>query len=177
MWTLPFNWGRYYPWRDHKGNVTDNDFHARDLPILTRPSQGLNVNQLLQQQLLRVTNVHYHANVSCPKLQYADFNPNLIQVPKDIQSKLKPEHWLFLLQSFGLAWLSVRHWYYFYFVCVPFCQPCVRASVSHFPDIILSHSLFSMAFNKIVLFSWRPFSISFLFHFVPVSGFCSRFYH
>ena len=27
-------------------NVTDNDFHAKDLPILARPSQGLNVNQL-----------------------------------------------------------------------------------------------------------------------------------
>ena len=56
-----------------------------------------------KQQLSRVTNVHYHANVSCPKLRCADFNPNLIQVPKDIQSKLKPEHWLFLLQSFGLT--------------------------------------------------------------------------
>ena len=27
-------------------NVTDNDFHARDLPILARPIRGLNVNQL-----------------------------------------------------------------------------------------------------------------------------------
>ena len=39
-------------------NVTDNDFHARDLPILARPIQGLNVNQLFTLMIGRVPAEH-----------------------------------------------------------------------------------------------------------------------
>ena len=56
-----------------------------------------------KQQLSRLTNVHYHANASCPRIRFANFNPNSVQVPEDVGPKLKPEHWLFLLQCFGIA--------------------------------------------------------------------------
>ena len=56
-----------------------------------------------KHQWSRVTNVHYHANSSCPRLRFSDFNPSSVQVPKDIVPKLTPEHWLFLLQAFGIV--------------------------------------------------------------------------
>ena len=50
-----------------------------------------------------VTNVHYHANSSCPLFRFADFIPSNVQVPKEVEPKLTPEHWLFLLQAFGIV--------------------------------------------------------------------------
>ena len=34
-----------------------------------------------KQQLSSLTNVHYHANSSCPKARFPDFNPRAVQIP------------------------------------------------------------------------------------------------
>ena len=40
-----------------------------------------------KQQLSSLTNVHYHANSSCPKARFPDFNPRAVQIPDDIKVK------------------------------------------------------------------------------------------
>lgn len=56
-----------------------------------------------KQQLSSLSNVHYHANVSCPKIRYPEFNPQDVRVPQQLQGKLQPAHWIFLLQTFGIV--------------------------------------------------------------------------
>ena len=56
-----------------------------------------------KQQLSALSNVHYHANVSCPRIRFPQFNPQSVQVPQQLQAKLQPAHWLFLLQTFGVV--------------------------------------------------------------------------
>ena len=45
-----------------------------------------------KQQLSSLSNVHYHANVSCPKARFSDFNPQQVEVPDDVHQKLNPSH-------------------------------------------------------------------------------------
>ena len=56
-----------------------------------------------KQQLSSLNNVHYHANSNCPRARFPDFNPRCVCIPEDVKLKLKPEHWVFLLQTFGIA--------------------------------------------------------------------------
>ena len=53
-----------------------------------------------KQQLSSLSNVHYHANTTCPRSRFPDFNPHSVEVPDDIKSKLQPEHWIFLTNTF-----------------------------------------------------------------------------
>ena len=53
-----------------------------------------------KQQLSSLSNVHYHANVSCPKIRCPEFNPQDVCVPQQLQGKLQAAHWIFLL--FGI---------------------------------------------------------------------------
>ena len=39
-----------------------------------------------------LNNVHYHANVSCPKIWFPHFNENGVLVPENIKNKLQPVH-------------------------------------------------------------------------------------
>jgi hypothetical protein len=71
--------------------------------ILVRKERHLYYNAVNQrQQLSALSNVHYHANVVCPRLKFPLFEPNSVEVPEEVRSKLLPEHWLFLLQTFGI---------------------------------------------------------------------------
>lgn len=56
-----------------------------------------------KQQLSSLTNVHYHADINCVKVRCPDFNPKTVQIPENIKLKLTPEHWVFLLQTFGIV--------------------------------------------------------------------------
>ena len=53
-----------------------------------------------KQQLSSLSNVHYHANTTCPRSRFPDFNPHSVEVPDDMKSKLQPEHWIFLTNTF-----------------------------------------------------------------------------
>ena len=53
-----------------------------------------------KQQLSSLSNVHYHANVDCPKIRFPNFNPHSVEVPDDIIGALQPAHWVFLCQVF-----------------------------------------------------------------------------
>ena len=50
------------------------------------------------QQLSSLSNVHYHANVECPKVWFANFVPSAILVPDDLKPKLLEVHKVFLFQ-------------------------------------------------------------------------------
>ena len=56
-----------------------------------------------KQQLSSLSNVHYHPNPNCPKLRCPDFNAKAVLVPDSIKPKLQPEHWMYLLQTFGIV--------------------------------------------------------------------------
>ena len=72
--------------------------------ILVRKERHLYYNVVNQrQQLSALSNVHYHANVVCPRLKFPLFNPKHVEVPNEVRLKLLPEHWLFLLQTFGIT--------------------------------------------------------------------------
>ena len=60
-----------------------------------------------KQQLSSPGNVHYHANVDCPKVRFPQFNPHDVRVPQQLQGKLQPSHWIFLLQTFGIVFFSI----------------------------------------------------------------------
>lgn len=59
-----------------------------------------------KQQLLSLSNVPY-TNVSCPKIRFPHFNPQDVWVPQQLQEKLQPSHWMFLLQTFGIVRLAM----------------------------------------------------------------------
>ena len=72
--------------------------------ILVRKEQHLYFNNVTgRQQLSTPSNVHYHANLSCPRQRCPDFDPNKVEVPHDVKKRLQPAHWLFLVQTFGLT--------------------------------------------------------------------------
>lgn len=72
--------------------------------ILVRKEQHLYFNNVTgRQQLSAPSNVHYHANLFCPRQRCLNFNPNNVEVPDDVKDKLLPAHWLFLFQTFGLS--------------------------------------------------------------------------
>ena len=69
---------------------------------LVRKEQHLFYNVVSgRQQLSSMRNVHYHANLACPKARCQNFDPSQVQIPKEIKEKLLPVHWLFLLQTYG----------------------------------------------------------------------------
>ena len=71
---------------------------------LVRKEQHLNYNVINgRQQYSNLSNVHYHANANCPRLRCPDFNPNTVEIPDSVRNKLLPEHWLFLIQVFGIV--------------------------------------------------------------------------
>ena len=47
-------------------------------------------------------NVHYHANLSCPRQRCPNFDPNKVEVPDEVKEKLLAAHWLYIVQTFGL---------------------------------------------------------------------------
>lgn len=55
-----------------------------------------------KQQLPSLSNVHYHANTSCPKMRFPDFNPRTVHVPPEVKEKLQSLHRAFLQQTFGI---------------------------------------------------------------------------
>ena len=74
--------------------------------ILVRKEQHLYFNNVTGwQQLSAPSNVHYHANLFCPRQRCPNFNPNNnnVEVPDDVKDTLLPAHWLFLFQTFGLS--------------------------------------------------------------------------
>ena len=71
---------------------------------LVRKEQHLYYNVVNgRQQYSSVSNVHYHANTNCPRLRCSGFNPNMIEIPDSVRDKFLPEHWLFLIQVFGIV--------------------------------------------------------------------------
>ena len=48
-----------------------------------------------KQQLPSLSNVHYYANVSCPKIWFTEFNPQDVGVPQKLQGKLQQSHRIF----------------------------------------------------------------------------------
>ena len=71
---------------------------------LVRKEQHLYYNIVYgKQQLSSLCNVHYHINSECPRLRQPNFTPGSIEVPVEIKSRLLPEHWLFLVQKFGIS--------------------------------------------------------------------------
>lgn len=56
-----------------------------------------------KQQLSSLTNVHYHANSSCPKARFPDFNPRAVQIPDNIKVKLQLDHRIYLFQTFEIT--------------------------------------------------------------------------
>ena len=55
-----------------------------------------------RQQSSSLSNVHYHANVECPRARFANFEPSTVEVPDDLKPKLLEAHKLFLFQTFGI---------------------------------------------------------------------------
>ena len=54
-----------------------------------------------RQQLSALRNVHYHANLTCPKACCQSFDRSQVQIPDEMRNKVLPEHWFFLLQTYG----------------------------------------------------------------------------
>ena len=53
-----------------------------------------------KQQYSSLSNVHYHANTTCPRARFPEINPHSVEIPEEIKSKLQPEHWIFLTNTF-----------------------------------------------------------------------------
>ena len=69
---------------------------------LVRKEQHLFYNVVTgRQQLSALKNVHYHPNLACPKARCPSFDSSQVQIPNEIKEKLLPEHWLFLLRTYG----------------------------------------------------------------------------
>jgi len=49
-----------------------------------------------QEQLSSLSNLHYHANVECPRACFANFEPSAVKVPDDLKPKLLEAHKLSL---------------------------------------------------------------------------------
>ena len=54
-----------------------------------------------RQQLSSLSNVHYHANTTCPRMCFPDFNPCTVHVPQEVKERLQSLHRSFLQQTFG----------------------------------------------------------------------------
>ena len=71
--------------------------------ILVRQEQHIYYNVVnARQQLSSAMNVHYHANLACPRLRSPQFNPKDLKIPDDVRTKLLPEHRSFLFRTFGV---------------------------------------------------------------------------
>lgn len=71
--------------------------------VLVRKEQHLYYNVVLgRQQCSSTMNVHYHANAVCPRFRCPTFDSSKIEIPSDVRARLLSEHWLFLIDSFGL---------------------------------------------------------------------------
>ena len=69
---------------------------------LVRKEQHLFYNVVTgRQQLSALKNVHYHPNLTCPKACCPSFDSSQVQIPNEVREKLLPEHWLFLLHTYG----------------------------------------------------------------------------
>ena len=56
-----------------------------------------------RQQLLSLSNVHYHANVECPKVRFANFVLSAVLVPDDLKPKILEVHKVLLFQTFNIT--------------------------------------------------------------------------
>ena len=56
-----------------------------------------------RQQLSSLSNVHYHANTTCPRIRFPDFNPRTVHVSQDVKDRLQSLHRSFLQQTFGIV--------------------------------------------------------------------------
>ena len=56
-----------------------------------------------RQQLSSLSNVHYHANTTCPRMRFPDFNPCTVHVPQEVKERLQSLHRSFLQQTFGIV--------------------------------------------------------------------------
>ena len=69
---------------------------------LVRKEQHLFYNVATgRQQLSAPKNVHYRANLMCPKARCQSFDRSQVQIPDEVREQHLPEHWLFLLQTYG----------------------------------------------------------------------------
>jgi len=55
-----------------------------------------------RQQLSSLSNVHYRANVKCPRIRFMNFDPSAVRIPDDIREKLLEIHKKFLFKIFGI---------------------------------------------------------------------------
>ena len=77
--------------------------HLVHYVILVRKEQYLYYNVVTgRQQPSSMMNVHYHANLSCPRVRCLSFNPAEVEIPEQVGTKLSPEQWLFLIPTFGI---------------------------------------------------------------------------
>ena len=71
---------------------------------LVHKEQHLYYNvQNARQQFSPLSNVHYHANVECPKVRFANFVPSAVLVPDDLKPKLLQVHKDFLFRTFNIT--------------------------------------------------------------------------
>ena len=47
--------------------------------------------------------MHYHANVECPNVRFANFVPSAVLVPDALKPQLLEAHKVFLLQTFNIT--------------------------------------------------------------------------
>ena len=93
--------GGYDRGRDGKSAPPPNDL------CLVRKEQHLYYNVVNgRQQYSSLANVHYHANTTCPQLRCPNFIPSMVEIPDAMRDNLLPEHWLFLIQAFGIVALT-----------------------------------------------------------------------
>ena len=71
---------------------------------LVHKEQHLYYNTVnVRQQLSSLSNVHYHANVKCPKIRFTNFDPRSVRIPDDVRAKLMEIHKKYLLETFGIC--------------------------------------------------------------------------
>ena len=71
---------------------------------LVRKEQYLYYNVVnCKQRYSSLSNVHYHGNTTCPRARFPEFNPHSVEIPEEIKSKLQPEHWILLTNTFRSA--------------------------------------------------------------------------
>ena len=86
-----------------RGGYTRDASSPSDYVILVRKEQHLYYNVVTgRQQPSSMMNVHYHANLSCPRVRCLSFNPAEVKIPEEVGAKLSPEQWLFLIRTFGI---------------------------------------------------------------------------
>jgi len=86
-----------------RGGCNRDASSPSDNVIRVRKEQHLHYNVVTRRQQPSSTmNVHYHTNLSCPRVRCLSFNPAEVKIPEEVGAKLSPEQWLFLIRTFGI---------------------------------------------------------------------------